>query len=1228
MKHVDIIQFNCNGLRGQSDAIKQLIIDYSPLVILLQELRMKKNGKINFKGYKLLSKHQMEDSPSRPSVGMLIKNGLIYEEIETPEDWLVIGINTFIKKEMSLFSYYDNHRINALSLNQLRRISKMGKHKSIIMGDFNAHSNVWDNLMSAGQESSRGKIINKFILDSDYVIANDGSPTRISPVLGVLNSAIDLAIMHVDFSHMFDWEVILDGTMSDHLPCALSSMESFRNINHRKIWDLNSTNWRIFSENCNFEFDEEQMSIDEVDMLFTEQIEKGLAASTKCFDSNCNAKLNLPWWDIEINNARKLKNKTLKIYIREKSRESLIEMKKANAQYKLMTKSKKLESWEKFISETNDDMDSKTLWNRVKKLKGVSSVRLIPNILNDEGNVVESPSEIANVLAEFFQNVSSESSLKDCQKEHLRKLRKKVNKTFVNKFPKFDEEFSYQELLRAIKNTKDSAPGEDGFKYKIYKELDSRNQKYLLKFYNIIWKYSLRPSRWNSSIVIPIPKKNDVRKANDVRPINLINTIVKLFDKMVNVRLMFLMETIKAFDVAQYGFRRNKRTLNSILELDEFISSSLSRSSHVELIAFDIKKAFDTVWPEAILLKLCELKIGGLMYGYIKSFLGPRKFKVNHGGNNSSVYSTNIGVPQGSPLSSTLFLIAFQFVLDSLGKVDKLVKYAAYADDLLVYANNKTNSTNGKRMKKAINLISRKGDEIGLYFSEEKTKSIHICKRRGNNKCKPCNHKIYGKEIKSEKMITYLGLQLQENYKFNNQVNSIKQKIKKDAIVIKMLSAKRFGTNQDILRKIVQSLIISKVKYCIEVYGFVSDTSIYTIDTLLNKVKRMITWSFCTTPLVTLDIQSGIQNFKEIRLSAVLDAYSALSNSVVPLENAKSNCSVLLRSELKSMNMFSEEDEIVSYTQVKRNLQFISPQNRAIEQVHQNIFKKKKDDINPDQTQAILTDFLNVNGFEKVLFTDGSKTNRNVAFAVTSIDSIVIHGKIHHQSSIFSAEATAILKAIEWLKNVNEKSAIVTDSMSVIQEVASLSLKKNELVGRIVNNLSNNIFLIWVPSHCGIAGNIFADAAARDALDYRDNPDDSNEVSTEDFKIIKKNYLYGRNTDLWLNQVDNKFNNIYKSIIYPVSYNTNRRNQMIINRLRAGHSYLTHSYKISKELHPVCSLCSNLLTVVHIFECTNGKARTLYRKWNIVDWKKDIFDENKLSDIIGLLQDLDYALLI
>lgn len=68
--------------------------------------------------------------------------------------------------------------------------------------------------------------------------------------------------------------------------------------------------------------------------------------------------------------------------------------------------------------------------------------------------------------------------------------------------------------------------------------------------------------------------------------------------------------------------------------LDDFIRSSFldAKKHHVQLVSFDIKKAFDSIWPEAVLKQLVSLGIGGKFLEYIRGFLSERKFSVIVGG--------------------------------------------------------------------------------------------------------------------------------------------------------------------------------------------------------------------------------------------------------------------------------------------------------------------------------------------------------------------------------------------------------------------------------------------------------------------------------------------------------------------------------------------------------------------------------------------------------------------
>lgn len=85
-----------------------------------------------------------------------------------------------------------------------------------------------------------------------------------------------------------------------------------------------------------------------------------------------------------------------------------------------------------------------------------------------------------------------------------------------------------------------------------------------------------------------------------------------------------------------------------------------------------------------IFRNLHRFKIGGRIYDSVLSFFNDRRFFLQAGSAASQIFAPVVGVPQGSPLSSTLFLVAFQSILDTLKNIPG-IGYSAYADDLLIF---------------------------------------------------------------------------------------------------------------------------------------------------------------------------------------------------------------------------------------------------------------------------------------------------------------------------------------------------------------------------------------------------------------------------------------------------------------------------------------------------------------------------------------------------------------
>ena len=98
-------------------------------------------------------------------------------------------------------------------------------------------------------------------------------------------------------------------------------------------------------------------------------------------------------------------------------------------------------------------------------------------------------------------------------------------------------------------------------------------------------------------------------------------------------------------------------------------------------VALDISKAFDKVWHTGLLHKFRSYGVQGDVFAIIASFLRDRKLRVVVDGKSSSDFAVNAGVPQGSIIGPTLFLLFINDLPD-----DIISKIGIYADDTTLYS--------------------------------------------------------------------------------------------------------------------------------------------------------------------------------------------------------------------------------------------------------------------------------------------------------------------------------------------------------------------------------------------------------------------------------------------------------------------------------------------------------------------------------------------------------------
>ena len=141
------------------------------------------------------------------------------------------------------------------------------------------------------------------------------------------------------------------------------------------------------------------------------------------------------------------------------------------------------------------------------------------------------------------------------------------------------------------------------------------------------------------------------------RPISLISSILKLFERIIGQRLRSHLEQIGFINKHQSGFRRAKSTDDHLFRLSQSIIESFNRGEHVVAAFLDIEKTFGNVWHNGLRYKIFQLDLNTKMTCWLSDFLVGRVIQANVNGFLSNQINPKAGVPQGSVLSPLLFLI-------------------------------------------------------------------------------------------------------------------------------------------------------------------------------------------------------------------------------------------------------------------------------------------------------------------------------------------------------------------------------------------------------------------------------------------------------------------------------------------------------------------------------------------------------------------------------------------
>ena len=549
----------------------------------------------------------------------------------------------------------------------------------IIGGDFNI------NLLQLNEREKFQEYYDLLVTRSLY--PHITLPTRFSKNNATL---IDQIFCRFSKNETHNTSGILLKKISDHLPCFSTinihtkKKQPPKYIKIResgeKAMEAFRTEIKTSIENSNFDMD----SLSDPNINYSKLESIITSASKNCFPEK-EVKFNKykhkisPWVTKGILNLIKFRDN---LYVKwKKSNPSSILYHQLENSFKsfcsilqkTMRNAKSQYYYEKF---NNYQSDIKNTWKQINEIiHKKKKIPDLPKYFLDNDKILTENTDIANCFNNFFSQIGPKLA---------KSIKSPPNKSYKDYLTQnITSTFSFQTVtqdntLKVINNLKPkSSTGHDGISTILLKFIAHDILHILTGIINQSLSTGIFPDSLKIAKITPIFKKENPHIADNYRPISLLPSISKVFEKIVYIQVYDYFVDNNLLYKSQYGFRQYHSTEYAALEITDKISTQLDQGKLPLAIYLDLSKAFDTIDHSILLNKLSYYGIKGHSLNWFQSYLSNRKQYVEYNNTLSSFADVTTGVPQGSILGPLLFII----YMNDIAHITQKFHSILYADD-------------------------------------------------------------------------------------------------------------------------------------------------------------------------------------------------------------------------------------------------------------------------------------------------------------------------------------------------------------------------------------------------------------------------------------------------------------------------------------------------------------------------------------------------------------------
>ena len=573
----------------------------------------------------------------------------------------------------------------------------------VILGDFNEHHPSWDNNR---RTSAHGNALAKLFSDADLTCLNNGDPTYLSfPLLR--KSTPDISLADQVTASEATWTVRQPVCNSDHSSILIKlwpTVPALTDGAGEIAWNIATGDWEAWASLT--EWDEwtrsawpQTANVDDVFRSWLCMFQRLALQHIGTHHCSPKPKPRKQWWDPSLSPLIRARDRVRKRLMSNPTNAKRREWQSLSKLVKVRIKEAKKNHLVALAGKLAQEPGAatKTFWNAFNAEFRPQPCQHLA-VQRPDGSLIPIPQDKADAINEHFAGVSGSrvrhaERCAKCSPDPFVQtyLAENASDFFAGHDEHSDDDLTDDELAAALLHLRaHSAAGPDTVHPLFLKKGSASMRRSILRLCNFSWRTSQLPRLWKCATVRPISKGGSDFTPSGLRPISLTSTVGKLVERIVHARLSRRVEELSLLPNHQFGFRKLHGVMDCVAELTIAAQDAFERGNVLVAAFVDFAKAYDTVWRDALLVKLHQWGIRGLLLRWICDFLRDRVQRVRVEGALSSWRLVEDGVPQGSVLSCLLFVLFTSDIHASpphaIAPLPGPACKQAYADDLAYYA--------------------------------------------------------------------------------------------------------------------------------------------------------------------------------------------------------------------------------------------------------------------------------------------------------------------------------------------------------------------------------------------------------------------------------------------------------------------------------------------------------------------------------------------------------------